>query len=436
MVLIMKICIIIFVISFLLQSCNTNNMIPTNENLEKGNISIALDKQNAPADVEKITVIIDRDSFQTITKTISLNQNSSNYTLNFENLVVGGWHIIVEAYNSESSVIYGGTTDIIVQSGITIPVFLQLNQITGNIQIVISWGNNNLITDYKNNPILEKFNNFYDSKGITQSIVLKNDGKFHMWYNGIGLSTYIFHAESNDGLNWNRISEQPLMTPSANGWNSGHIFVGPVLYENGIYKMFFSGREGQEAESRPWNIGVSVSQDGINWTKNTTPILYGNVGTWDLKMSASSVIKFKNKYFLYYTGKENIYDHKIGVAISNDGVNWTKYKNNPILAPTENWEGSGIYWPSVVEIYGHLVMMYQKNLSDNKSAFGFAYSWDGLNWIKFSGNPVLKPNNTKSNNQIMYPFLLQSNEEFLLYYTNYPENLSDRSISVAKIKLP
>ena len=77
------------------------------------------------------------------------------------------------------------------------------------------------------------------------------------------------------------------------------------------------------------------------WTDQGVAIAHGGGGDWDLRVSGASspcvMVKKGNTYFLYYIGADgNRGDggpahRKLGVATSNDGINFTKYGGNPIL---------------------------------------------------------------------------------------------------------
>jgi predicted GH43/DUF377 family glycosyl hydrolase len=104
------------------------------------------------------------------------------------------------------------------------------------------------------------------------------------------------------------------------------------------------------------------------------------------------------------------------LATSQDGINFTKSNNNPILTANENWEGTGVKSPSVIYENGQFKMVYS---AYPETGFGIAHSTDGVNWTKDSGNPFFT-NNQVTNNwcyHIAYPFWRKINNQYLLYYT-------------------
>jgi len=76
---------------------------------------------------------------------------------------------------------------------------------------------------------------------------------------------YVYYAFSEDGLSWEKYGETPVLFPdSTYSWDSYHVSSGPVIKENGIYKMYYSGWNDQYGD---WPVGLATSEDGINWTR-------------------------------------------------------------------------------------------------------------------------------------------------------------------------
>jgi len=84
------------------------------------------------------------------------------------------------------------------------------------------------------------------------------------------------------------------------------------------------------------SIGHAVSTDLINWKELPTALKPGEGNAWDnLALWTGSVIEKDGKYYMFYTGRNkdpNLkWIQKIGVASSDDLINWKKFENNPIL---------------------------------------------------------------------------------------------------------
>ena len=255
-----------------------------------------------------------------------------------------------------------------------------------------------------------------------------------MWYTGLstGGVGYGFYAFSSDGLDWTRYSQTPVLMPGPYGsWDSYHLSPGPVIKEDGIYKMYYNGWEYQEGA---WHIGLATSTDGINWTKYSgNPILSG--GSWDLHCSAHSMVKKDGIYYMFYTGSPENYNgdiYNIGLATSTDGIVWQKYAGNPLMSQTEPWEGSGVAFPSVILNNNQFQMVYE-GINQQNFAFGFAYSSNGYNWEKNTNNPFFKMNDCNQVwSKILYPSFVRTNSDFRVYYTGKDPMSGDISICLTK----
>jgi len=75
-------------------------------------------------------------------------------------------------------------------------------------------------------------------------------------------------------------------------------------------------------------------------------------------------------------------------------TSWTKHPDNPLLSPTEPWEGVQAGEPTVVFVDGEFKMIYSGYTTGEGGApgLGLATSPDGVNWTKYPNNPVLKTN--------------------------------------------
>ena len=112
-----------------------------------------------------------------------------------------------------------------------------------------------------------------------------------------------------------------------------------VIKDGNEYKMYYTGFAD---EYGVWNIGLATSADGINWIRLPNPII--NANQEEEKIIIGDIIKNDGTYYLYYTSMQYPY-YDIRVAVSQDGINFTKSGNNPVLKAVEPWEGTGILGP-------------------------------------------------------------------------------------------
>jgi predicted GH43/DUF377 family glycosyl hydrolase len=412
----------VFALLFLSTSCTTEIITPTSEN--SGKLILKVDKQNAPSNVVFVKAYLSRENFDPIVATLNLLSDSTADLL-LNEVAVGRWHLKVDAENDSGLILYTGETEVEVFAGFTSQVYLTLQPTgagVGSIYINVTWGvpGNFSWVDYQNNPILVSSGNYFDYYGISQPVVIYDQNVYKMWYYGDsgGGQTYILYAESNDGINWIPYSGNPVISPSNYGyWDSESVNPGAVIKENGIYKMYYGGWSNQNSV---WSIGLATSADGKNWTKYPQPILTGTYG-WEYQLVPSSIVKYNDTYYLYYTGR-NLPEYQIGVAISNDGINFTRYINNPILSSSVAWEDNGVLDASVVLENNQFEMIF---MNSSANGFGFATSTDGVNWDKSNNNPFFSKEETSNNwanIRIAYPNYIKILNEKRIYYSGSNSN--------------
>ena len=109
---------------------------------------------------------------------------------------------------------------------------------------------------------------------------------------------------------------------------------------------------------------------------------------WEQKdYRIGSVINIDRMYKMWYVGADTIYKCRIGLAISKDGINWEKFKGNPILEPSidRDWESNGLFEPTVIFKDNEYKMWYvgaDAKIDGRKVKLGYAYSIDGVIWHK------------------------------------------------------
>jgi predicted GH43/DUF377 family glycosyl hydrolase len=117
----------------------------------------------------------------------------------------------------------------------------------------------------------------------------------------------------------------------------------------------------------------------------------GKTGEWDELCSAwGSVISRNGKQWLmFYSGRDSSRKLRIGVAFSEDGLNWKKYEKNPVLScgPSGSWDSDDVYCP-IVWKENELWNMIFTGIRSNCYQIGIAQSNDGLKWNKSRYNPV------------------------------------------------
>jgi hypothetical protein len=137
--------------------------------------------------------------------------------------------------------------------------------------------------------------------------------------------------------------------------------------------------------------------DPDDWIDYGTILPAGAVGEWDHIFwggFAASVVKKGDTYFLYYQGSEFYQgepDHTvmwraIGVAVSSDGINFKKYTGNPVLTwfPNKYGEEGAVSSGVTLDKDGNVVLYYGANTQESGTTVNadgrVAVSPDGLSF--------------------------------------------------------
>ncbi len=186
---------------------------------------------------------------------------------------------------------------------------------------------------------------------INRPAVVKRDGSYHMWYTGQSAKrSWIGYATSPDGRTWTRMSAKPVLSPELR-WEGVAAMCPHVRWDEKtkLYRMWYSAGEQYE----PNAIGYATSSDGINWTKyKDNPIFAADRGNpWEQhKVTACQVIPAGDWHIMFYIGFRDENRAQIGLARSRDGVTgWQRHPANPILFPVVGaWDADACYKPFAI----------------------------------------------------------------------------------------
>ncbi|RZK16424.1 MAG: hypothetical protein EOO43_14500 [Flavobacterium sp.] len=147
---------------------------------------------------------------------------------------------------------------------------------------------------YSEGPVCDR--DIYEPYFNTAPYVILENGLWRMWYisctEWVMVNNYpepkyhVKYCESKDGIVWKKDGTVCL------DYDEKHQAIGrpSVLFENGVYKMYYSYRklEGyRSAEDAGYRLGYAESLDGIKWSKCDNDLLVtpsDNQGDWDFQM--------------------------------------------------------------------------------------------------------------------------------------------------------
>lgn len=193
---------------------------------------------------------------------------------------------------------------------------------------------------------------------------------------------------------------QKILTTNAN-YDAGGLRVSSIIYDrDGLIRMYYAGYSNSlhvGANSAGRIIGAfGTSIDALG--KHGVVVDRGTAGQWDSgNIGSARIFNFgtETNYMYYFASTNTTFEtgwQGCGVAYTTNGTNFTKYSGNPILNI-----GTGGSWDAVAIQGGHYVVKYNgiyylffsgKNAGGDESV-GLAFSDSPLGpFTKYSGNPI------------------------------------------------
>lgn len=241
-------------------------------------------------------------------------------------------------------------------------------------------------------------------------------------------------AFANEGQ-WIKYTGNPILTPTPGGWDADFTTIPRVLFDGKTYRMWYVG-----GRSGTTGIGYANSTDGITWKKYSDPVLLpGPQGAWDSsQVGLGSVIWNGTLFLMWYSGSSPVtyVNGAVGLAMSLDGISWIKYSGNPVLKPSAI-DQRYIASPFVIRLIQTYNMWYTgKSASDSQSSqisrILYATSFDGITWTKWP-SAVLTPTNPNSwdSGSVFSPAILYDGTNFGMWYSGLNQSYMNPGIGFA-----
>ena len=237
----------------------------------------------------------------------------------------------------------------------------------------------------------------WDDRVTEAADAFKDVDTYYFYYHatGQGKGYRLGVASSSHPLGpFKKHGDKPVLDFGPKGsWDERHVACAMVFKEAPEkYYMWYSGH-GSSERHRKWSIGLAIAENPLGpWEKyEGNPILedFGYVG---------GMIKVKGKYHLYSAYPISSPGYKgdysplaLAVGETPEGP-YTKYEGNPLMTKGErgDWDDGGISEAEVLYHNGMFHMYYGGThlLGPRLESIGYAYSFDGYNFVKYGRNPV------------------------------------------------
>ena len=271
-------------------------------------------------------------------------------------------------------------------------------------------------------------------------------------FDGKGYETWL--AESDDLLKWN--SKGRVLSFTDTGWDAnqkaGYMSLldtdwggsyEPEIF-NDRYWMSYLGGSTAGYEAGRLGVGMANTKDpslATEWTRLPKPVLSANDSSsrWFEKQTIykSMVIhdtaRHTGKPFvMFYNAKGDTADYEsIGMAISDDMMNWQRYGKDPVISKFRKGTISGD--AQIARINKLYVMFYFGAFWNDSHAYErFACSYDLIHWTDWKGENLISPSEPYDQDYAHKPFVIKW--KGVVYHFYNAVGASGRVIALATSK--
>lgn len=260
----------------------------------------------------------------------------------------------------------------------------------------------------------------WEQGAVFEPTVRYEDGQWKMWYSGGWQMCGLGYATSPDGVQWTKHPENPLLGGGRGGVDT-MACRNTVVKEAGTYYLFFvDGLVSQGA------LHVATSLDGITFTPHPVPIL--RPGAWDTQIANTHVWVEDGRWWMLYEALDPQHIWQTGLASGPDPFTWSKHAANP-LAALRVGRAPGMYGgPWVLKVDGLYHLWHHASRRGNlPTDIYHRQSADLLHWTGTSNRPVHGRVLPWETDQVADPSIVEANGRTYLYYSGM-DNPRERGV--------
>jgi len=182
---------------------------------------------------------------------------------------------------------------------------------------------------------------------------------------------------------------------------------GFILYEDGLYKMWYTGYNNALSDTK--FLGYATSTDGVNWERYAGNPIFTDKWTEDM-----CVVRYEDTYYMYAEGVDDV----AHLLTSPDGIAWQEQGDLSITTAAGEPVPPPFGTPSIWIEDGKWYLFYERN----DSAVWIATSEDRLHWRNLQDEPVLKPGpEPYDKGAIAVNQIVKYKGKYFLYYHATPD---------------
>jgi predicted GH43/DUF377 family glycosyl hydrolase len=286
-----------------------------------------------------------------------------------------------------------------------------------------------------NDPIISPRGDGWESAGTFNPAVIVHEGKVVMLYraqdrNG---TSRLGYAESNDGIHFERFPE-PVFSPEADYEKDGGVEDPRLVKFGDTYYLTYTGYNKKDAQ-----LCLATSKDLRHWERQGV-IMPAYKGGWNVGWTKSGAIvpeKIKGKYWMYFLGAGPEKTDQTGLAYSTDLKHWTEATEAPVLPTRPGKFDSRVVEPGPSPIITSEGIALIYNAADDKLVYRTAVAVfdpkDPRKLIRRSDRPLFGPEMQWEQvgqvpNVVFVEGMTRREKKYLFYY-----GAADKYVGVAEV---
>ena len=288
-----------------------------------------------------------------------------------------------------------------------------------------------------NDPIITPRGDGWESAGTFNPAVVFHEGRFVMLYRAQDAkgTSRLGYAESGDGIHFKRRPE-PVLSPETDYEKDGGVEDPRLVRINGIYYLTYTGYNKKDAQ-----LCLATSKDLIHWERKGV-ILPAYKGNWNVGWTKSGAIvpeKINGKYWMYFLGTTREKTDETGLAYSTDVVHWAEARKTPVLPRRPGDFDSRVVEPGPPPIVTKDGIVLAYNGADDKLVYRTGVAVfdlkDPARLLSRSDVPVFAPEqswekNGQVPNVVFVEGMVERGSKYLFYYGG-----ADKYIGVGEVSL-
>lgn len=203
-------------------------------------------------------------------------------------------------------------------------------------------------------------------------------------------SNVVFFEDFNDGI-WTKCEKNPVIIKDQFWCEGGAMCEPNLVFKNSLFHLWFAQYGSAQYGSEGVALGYATSEDGVNWTKHkNNPVLKQGKGVQTV--GRPHVFEYGGKFYAYSITDEHQTENssKMFRHISVDGIHWGE--GEVVMTSDRNRNSEGFSNMSVIfdDKEDLWKMIYTLDTKHSPVVdFNYAWSKDGIRWENYENNPVL-----------------------------------------------